>query len=224
MKPPASLVRPPRSRRHGFTLIEILIVLAIIGILAAILFPVFARVREAGRIAACSSNIHQMGLGARLYANDNGRLPVADSSAYPTACGWPDVLFPYVRDSKVFSCPDRESVYNPACGQAKTEKYAGSYQLISSRLHVIRTEPTTGIYIMDGNGVASYPGLTQRDGTTLINAQTIASGVGPARHNEGYNVGFLDGHVKWLKPESMADPKMWGAQFPHSEYTLDPAP
>ena len=62
-----------RTRRHGFTLVEMLIVIAVVGILAAILFPVFARVRENGRKTACMSNMKQLGLAFQQYSFDNGR-------------------------------------------------------------------------------------------------------------------------------------------------------
>ena len=58
------------KKRHGFTLIELLVVIAIIAILAAILFPVFARAREAARRANCLSNIRQICLATLMYAND----------------------------------------------------------------------------------------------------------------------------------------------------------
>lgn len=58
-------------RRYGFTLIELLVVIAIIAILAAILFPVFAQAREAARKSACLSNEKQLGMGARMYMEDN---------------------------------------------------------------------------------------------------------------------------------------------------------
>jgi len=56
--------------RRGFTLIELLVVIAIIAILAAILFPVFAQVREKGRQANCVSNLRQLGQALRGYATD----------------------------------------------------------------------------------------------------------------------------------------------------------
>jgi prepilin-type N-terminal cleavage/methylation domain-containing protein len=59
---------PPRQR--GFTLIELLVVIAIIAILAAILFPVFARAREAARKTSCLSNLKQLGLASNMYKQD----------------------------------------------------------------------------------------------------------------------------------------------------------
>jgi prepilin-type N-terminal cleavage/methylation domain-containing protein len=58
------------KRRSGFTLIELLVVIAIIAILAAILFPVFARAREAARKAACQNNMKELGTAIHLYYGD----------------------------------------------------------------------------------------------------------------------------------------------------------
>jgi prepilin-type N-terminal cleavage/methylation domain-containing protein/prepilin-type processing-associated H-X9-DG protein len=55
----------------GFTLIELLVVIAIIAILAAILFPVFAKVREKARQISCLSNEKQIGTGLMMYVQDN---------------------------------------------------------------------------------------------------------------------------------------------------------
>lgn len=60
----------PTRKKSGFTLIELLVVIAIIAILAAILFPVFARAREAARKATCQNNMKQCAIALQQYWND----------------------------------------------------------------------------------------------------------------------------------------------------------
>jgi prepilin-type N-terminal cleavage/methylation domain-containing protein len=64
--------------KRAFTLIELLLVIAILAILAGILLPVISRTKEAARSAACLSNLHQIGIALQIYVSDNqNRLPVA---------------------------------------------------------------------------------------------------------------------------------------------------
>ncbi|MBC8136245.1 MAG: prepilin-type N-terminal cleavage/methylation domain-containing protein [Fibrella sp.] len=65
-------------RRAGFTLVELLVVIAVIALLTAVLLPVFAQAREKARQTACLSNLRQIGMGWTLYANDydGGFCPV----------------------------------------------------------------------------------------------------------------------------------------------------
>ena len=78
MKSPENTESSPRTR--AFTLIELLTVIAIIGILAAILIPVVSSVRESARDAVCKSNLRQLHGSWILYANDhNGFVPLAST-------------------------------------------------------------------------------------------------------------------------------------------------
>lgn len=57
-------------RKHAFTLMELLVVLAVMALLAGILLPVLARARESARKATCQSNLKQIGMAFQLYLND----------------------------------------------------------------------------------------------------------------------------------------------------------
>lgn len=105
----------------GFTLIELLVVTAITGALAALLFPVFAHVRENGRRTACLSNERQLGMALLQYASDydsiwpSGSPDVTSTGAVIShkGIGWAGQCYPYVRSTAVFHCPDDAMYSNP---------------------------------------------------------------------------------------------------------------
>ena len=66
------------QKTKGFTLIELLVVVGIVAIIAAILFPVFASVRERGRRTTCQSNLKRLGLAMQQYVQDNNGTYPAD--------------------------------------------------------------------------------------------------------------------------------------------------
>ncbi len=95
----------------GFTLIELLVVIAIIAILAAILFPVFATVRENARQTACLNNLRQIGFGIKAYEQDwDEELPPHiinnEGKGYVAT---------YTRSKEVFLCPSDPDREKPLC-------------------------------------------------------------------------------------------------------------
>jgi prepilin-type N-terminal cleavage/methylation domain-containing protein/prepilin-type processing-associated H-X9-DG protein len=108
--------REQRSEK-GFTLVELLVVIALIVIVAALLFPVFAQARESARNTRCLSNLRQIAMAVMMYAADHDeRLPVdltgvRDAPAAVPCSPWnPDrrieaQIWGYVRNTEVFACP-----------------------------------------------------------------------------------------------------------------------
>src|SRR4051812_21108775 len=138
----------------GFTLIELLVAIAIIAILAAILFPVFAQAREKARQASCLSNMKQIALGLHMYIQDyDENTPggcfalygCAESSTglidetgreSKTCCRysalWP--LKPYTKNEAVFVCPSITGWNDPTIRPQKGT-YATNNLLMAGNTH-----------------------------------------------------------------------------------------
>jgi len=155
------------QKNKGFTLIELLVVIAIIAILAAILFPVFARAREAARKTQCLSNCKQLALSSQMYAQDydeglcgagsrfayQHELCINGDTTYRTGTpwvNWQNMLLPYVKSDGIFICPDRTDV---GC-------YGYSMNVDSSDDDYAGAPTPPGIYIYQGNGGGTPPWAT----------------------------------------------------------------
>jgi len=123
----------PKQLHRGFTLIELLVVIAIIAILAAILFPVFQKVRENARRASCESNVKQLCLAVTQYVQDSDeQYPTASDAPDPNRNGrrgWGGKIFSYVKSTNVYLCPDdpTTSTTNLEGGGAAEIDYPVSY-------------------------------------------------------------------------------------------------
>jgi prepilin-type N-terminal cleavage/methylation domain-containing protein/prepilin-type processing-associated H-X9-DG protein len=107
-------------KRRGFTLVELLVVLAIIAILAGLLLPALARAKSSSKRASCLSNLRQIGIGFEMYVSDHeGRFPdrrdLKLELGFMPWTNWPPsdprsgwaaaTLKQYVVDPAVWSCP-----------------------------------------------------------------------------------------------------------------------
>lgn len=111
-----------KKQPSGFTLLEILVILALISILVVILFPVFAQLQEKARQTVCASNLHQIDAAVRLYKADyDDYYPYAidnwTRNHHDYWSGFPfddeihllpslvDLLAPYSKSKAIFHCP-----------------------------------------------------------------------------------------------------------------------
>jgi prepilin-type N-terminal cleavage/methylation domain-containing protein len=186
------------KRRPGFTLIELLVVIAIIAILAAILFPVFARAREAARTTSCRSNVKQYVTATLMYVQDYDEvLPMSVYSNGACFNYFYTVVDPYVKNKAITECPSERQALDSttigACGPGTLSPRWIGY----STNQGIFTAPGFGGPPVLSLASMEFPADTigLYDGNV---AQTQAQLV-QARHSEMFIAGYMDGHVKSVK-------------------------
>ena len=157
------------SPKKGFTLIELLVVIAIIAILAAILFPVFQKVRENARRSACLSNEKQLALAILQYQQDSDEMYPMGGHADNTShfwidynLSWPKIILPYIKSLAVYRCPD-DGLMDPT----GPFNFIGSGNAISYNLNGFQRD-----YAAFGSGGYVQAGVIgTSDKPSLINAQ-----------------------------------------------------
>ncbi len=218
------------NQKPAFTLIELLVVIAIIAILAAILFPVFARARENARRASCQSNMKQMALSLTQYIQDyDEKYPnLTTGAGAPGPYGWVDTMQPYIKSMQIVQCPSDTTDPGTGAGSAGYTDYyinaaLGNTGTATSPVYNVggisqAAVENSSLTILLADGAGSSPYSTARyraNGYTIEGASTVTSpGYGPVggglvtsgsiyqKHLEGFNLAFVDGHVKWSKTES----------------------
>lgn len=214
--------------RKAFTLIELLVVIAIIAILAAILFPVFTRAKEAAKKSACTSNLKQVGLAWELYLGDNDdRMPdrrdlktLAEGGYMPWTgwppsdprAGWLQPLMKGYSAKAVLACPSTEGIWKTE--QRVTQDTANYWfwrfdQVITptplDNFWGKTPEQAVADLITANNPFIGVPtGIADTelavDPYFPRTNPTIPSSLrGKAVHAGGRNRLFLDTHVKFLK-------------------------
>lgn len=177
------MFRNSYRKAGGFTLIELLVVIAIIAILAAILFPVFARARDAARSTNCLSNMKQISLGLSMYLEDNNDTIPPLLYQAPFTDQLVDPLKPYVKSSNIWYCP---SLPKDAVSAQKETNYWYNCILwnavdwkdstVSNRKLYTCPEPSRVFVVTEG---------------TIGSNQTFP-------HNNGLNAAFIDGHARYV--------------------------
>ena len=188
--------------KRAFTLIELLCVCALLTILAAILFPVFAAARDKARQTTCLSNVRQISVAQSLYIQDwDERLPhwyeVGDGSAAAAWGGytfWTEYFQPYLRSRAVLRCPS----FAWPNGEALPGTKLADYSLLTWGPNGDGSR---------GNPYWRWPGnmsLAQvrrpAEAFNLMDGATTTEGTAALapRHQGGINCACLDGHARWL--------------------------
>ncbi len=193
--------------KRAFTLLEILVVVAIIALLAVILFPAFARARENARRASCQSNLKQIFLAHYQYKEDCDG--VFAPAAYRNAAGqrviWTQLFQPYAKSEQIFRCPsDAESV-RQSYG-LNTFAFADVENLPPQpsgvHLGTLRFDAASEFIMASESGTGDDFQTSIPDAWKIVPPSLALQFEGDARpgnrHFERVNVLFLDGHVKSL--------------------------
>ncbi len=161
------LNRKPQRPPAGFTLVELLVVISIVGVLIALLLPAVQAAREAARKAACANNFRQVGIGLNNYLSAYNAFPPGQSSivAGNKKFNWAAFILPYIEEKTTYQQinfqQDVHSATNAAILATVIPAYmcpsAGRFQATrdpSSNLLLKFPPNASGLALTDGGGMA----------------------------------------------------------------------
>jgi prepilin-type N-terminal cleavage/methylation domain-containing protein/prepilin-type processing-associated H-X9-DG protein len=210
---------------RAFTLIELLVVIAIIAILAAMLLPALAAAKQRAWTIQCTSNLHQIGLAMRMFADDNGELyPESGDDIHWGAIdaatqkpSWMEQIISYAGTTNVYNCPGNAQLplkmrgpfnyfngVRAAFVLADADAPARNSSILFPSAFVLSGD-TCGIpNVTDGEG--SGGSFDPLDADKDDYSQNCVGG--PVNgspfelwqvHAKGQNILFADGHARWYK-------------------------
>jgi prepilin-type N-terminal cleavage/methylation domain-containing protein/prepilin-type processing-associated H-X9-DG protein len=204
-------LRPTRCSQRAFTLIELLVVLAIIAILAAMLLPGLARAKSRGKSAACMSNLRQIGIALRMYADDSGGWLPTTTHGGSTNASWIYQLAGQLGNVEgVRICPEdpkrAERLAAHAASYTQNEfvfvdltdpfgRILESYRKLEALHHPAITFTT--FEISDAVGVNMMNDHTHSR-QWLLGWSSVMADIQPDRHRSSANHLLADGHVESL--------------------------
>ena len=179
-------------RLFGISYKQMLAALLIVGVLVAILYPVYHRAGPGPRRTSCQSNLKYLGLGLIQYSQDaDEKFPVGVNALNN---GWAGQIYPYVKSTGAFHCPDDPGVGH-FISYAQNQRIAGqSYGQFAAPAYTVALYEETTL-----NCDPSTPETVSATGLTAPQSST--------RHDPltfGLNYLTVDGHVKMLKPAQIS--------------------
>ena len=196
------------SLRHSraFTLIELLVVIAIIAILAAMLLPALARSKARAKTAQCKSNLHQISMAMKLYADESeglypisgGKIPWDSVDSETQSASWMQQIFRYTGNIGVYRCPkDDVSKYSYFNGVRAAFIVANGVASVDSKAIKFPSA-----YVLSGDTMWGDDKADDADKDDYTQNCVGGEDNGdPSEdwqvHTGGQNILFEDGHANW---------------------------